>query len=83
MDSEDNGGDAEKRFSNLNLNLKRSFSKVKNDIQKIVKTNEEHINELNTKLTDFGDEYVEKQEFNNELNSFFSDSILCHESKCI
>ena len=70
MDSEDNGGDAEKRFSNLNLNLKRSFSKVKNDIQKIVKTNEEHINELNTKLTDFGDEYVEKQEFNNELNSF-------------
>ena len=62
--------DVEKRFSNISLNLKRSFSKVKNDIQKIAKTNEEHINELNTKLIEFGDEYVEKQEFNDELDSF-------------
>jgi len=62
--------DVEVRFYKLNSNLKNSFSKVKNDIQKVAKTNEEHINELNTKLIEFKDEHVEKQEFNDELNSF-------------
>ena len=63
-------GDVEKKFSNISLNLKRSFSKVKNDIQKVAKTNEERIDELNKKLIDFEDEYVEKQEFNNKIDSF-------------
>ncbi|MBU3941645.1 MAG: hypothetical protein KKF74_01900 [Nanoarchaeota archaeon] len=62
--------DVELKLYKLNSNLKNSFSKVKSDIQKLAKTNEEHIDELNKKLIDFEDGYVEKQEFNNELDSF-------------
>jgi len=62
--------DVELRLYKLNSNLKNSFVKVKSDIQKLSKTNEEHIDELNKKLADFEDEYVEKQDFNNKIDSF-------------
>ena len=70
MDSNEQKGDAEKRFSNLNLNLKRSFSKVKSDMQRIVKTNEEQIEELNKKLSELEEDYVARQDLNNEIDSF-------------
>ena len=70
MGSNEVGGDVEKRFSNLNLNLKRSFSGVKRDIQRLAKTNEEQLNELNKKLVELEEDYVAKQDFNNEIDSF-------------
>jgi len=70
MGSDDKGGDVEKRFSNLNLNLKRSFSKVKSDILRLAKTNEEHVNELNKKFSELEEDYVARQDLNNEIDSF-------------
>ena len=70
MVSDEKGGDVEKRFSNLNLNLKRSFSGVKRDIQKLAKTNEKQLDELNKKLVELEEDYVARQDFNNEIDSF-------------
>ncbi|GEM_PF-3050303 len=70
MGSDDKEVEVKKRFSDINLNLKRSFSKVKGDILKLARTNEGHVNELSRKLAEIEENYVARQDLNNEIDSF-------------